>query len=93
MIDRVIAAICEHVIAEDALAGGDEGVGVDEAADLGVVITALQIIEPGILGKGLAIQSIFALLPLVFEYRKPEAFCKVIAGGSSQISWLQIWLL
>ena len=46
--DRIIAAVGKHVIAEDALTGGDEGVGVDEAADLGIIITALQVIEPGI---------------------------------------------
>ena len=38
---RTIVAIHKHVIAEEALAGGDEGVGVEEAADGGVVITAL----------------------------------------------------
>ena len=38
---RSIVAIGKHVIAEEALAGGDEGVGVEEAADGGVVITAL----------------------------------------------------
>ena len=49
MIDRVIAAICEHVIAEEALAGGDEGIGIDEAANLWIVITGLQVIEAGII--------------------------------------------
>jgi hypothetical protein len=65
----------------------NEGVGVDEAADGGVVITALQIIEAGILGAEIATRSFLALSPLVFK-RKPGAFCKVIAGGSSQISRL-----
>ena len=36
-------------MAEDALAGGGVGVGVDEAAGGGIVISALQIIETGIL--------------------------------------------
>jgi hypothetical protein len=36
-----IVAIRKHVITECSLAGGDEGVGVDKAADGGVVITAL----------------------------------------------------
>lgn len=48
------------------MAGGDEGIGVDEAADGRVVITGLQIIEPGILGADMAIGTIFVLLPLVF---------------------------
>ena len=44
----IVPAIGKHVIAEEALAGGDEGVGVDKSADGGVVITALQVIEAGI---------------------------------------------
>jgi hypothetical protein len=44
----IVAAVGEHVIAEDALAGGDEDVGVDKSADCGIVITGLQIIESGI---------------------------------------------
>ena len=51
---RIIQTVGEHVIAEDALAGGDEGIGVDKSADGGIVITGLQVIEAGILGKGLA---------------------------------------
>ena len=48
---RIVAAVSEHVVAQQALAGGDEGIGVDKSADGGVVITALQIIEAGILGR------------------------------------------
>ena len=51
--DGVIPTIGKHVIAENTLAGGNEGVGVDEAGDFGVVISGLQVIEPGILGGGL----------------------------------------
>ena len=40
-LNRIVPAVSKHVIAEEALAGGDEGVGVEEAADGGVVITAL----------------------------------------------------
>ena len=45
--NRITLTVGEHVIAQDALAGGGEGVCVDEAADGGIVITGLQIIEPG----------------------------------------------
>ena len=38
---RIIPAIGKHVIAQYALAGGDEGVGVEEATDCGIVIAAL----------------------------------------------------
>ena len=50
----VISTIGKHVIAQDALAGGNEGIGVDEAGDFGIIITALQVIEAGISSGGLA---------------------------------------
>ena len=53
-IHRVVIAIREHIAAEEALSGGGEAVCVDEAADLGVVITALQVIESQLLGMGVA---------------------------------------
>ena len=36
------------------MSGGGEAVCVDEAAEVGVVIAALQVIESQLLGKGLA---------------------------------------
>ena len=45
VIDRIIGAVGEHVVTQHALAGGDKGVGVEEAANLGIVITALEVIE------------------------------------------------
>ena len=44
---RVVPAVGEHIIAEEALAGGGVGVGVDESADGGVVVAGLEVIEPG----------------------------------------------
>ena len=41
----IVAAVGKHVITEDALTCGNEGVGVDKSADCGVVITGLEIIE------------------------------------------------
>ncbi len=43
----VIPAVRKHIVSEQALAGGNENIGVDEAAPFGVVITALEIIQPG----------------------------------------------
>ena len=54
-------------MAEHALAGGDEGIGVDETGDLRIVISGLQVIERGILDSIFATLSFFALLPLAFE--------------------------
>ena len=38
---RVVQAVGEHVVADDALAGGDKCVCIDEAADFGVVVAGL----------------------------------------------------
>ena len=42
---RIIITIGKHVIAQEALAGGGEGIGVEEAAQRGVVIAALEVIK------------------------------------------------
>ena len=55
-------------------ADGEERRRMDKGADGGVVITALQVIEPGILGKVLAIRSNFALWPLVFRSENQGRF-------------------
>ena len=38
---RVVITVGEHVVAEGALAGGDEGVSIDKPAPGGIVIPAL----------------------------------------------------
>ena len=43
----IIQAIGKHIIAENALAGGDEGVCADEAAHFRVVVSALQVVKAG----------------------------------------------
>ena len=56
---RIIPAIRKHVIAENTLAGGDEGIGVEEATDLGIVISALEVIESQLLDSILAMTPFF----------------------------------
>ena len=51
---RTIIAVSKHAIAEGSLAGGDEGISIDETADGGVVKTALQVIQTGFLVIDLA---------------------------------------
>ena len=46
-ICRVIKAIGKHVIAQDALTGAGEGVGIQESTYLWIIISGLEIIEPG----------------------------------------------
>ena len=63
---RVVGAIGKHVIAQFALAGGNESVGIEEAAELRIVISALQIIEPQLFGSKYAIVTFL----VIFSQRK-----------------------
>ena len=54
MNNRIVITVGEHVIAEDALAGGDIAVGIEEPAPLRVIISAPEIIQPRFLEKELA---------------------------------------
>ena len=58
MNNRIIIAIGEHVIAQQTLAGGDVAVGIEESTPLGVVVTGLEVIEPGFLDYALATEPI-----------------------------------
>ena len=62
MVNRVVIAICKHVIAEDALASGCVGVGVDEPAYFGIVITGLEVVERGLSVLGLTVRSFCSAL-------------------------------
>ena len=44
--DGIIQAVRKHIVAKQTLAGGDEGIGIDESAPGGIVITALEIVQP-----------------------------------------------
>jgi len=59
---RIIATICKHIVAEEVLAGGGVGIGIEEAANLGIVISGLQIIEPGLYWGLVAIGPFSGLL-------------------------------
>ena len=68
IVDWVVAAVCKHIATEDALAGGDVDVGIDESTDLRIVIPALQVIEAGFLGERLARTLFFPLAGIVSHY-------------------------
>ena len=55
----IVSTVSKHVIAQDALAGGNEGIGVEEAAYRGIVITALEVIESQLLDSLLAMAPFF----------------------------------
>lgn len=46
--NRVIQAVSKHVIAQNTLAGGCVGVGINKPAYLGIVITGLEVVELGL---------------------------------------------
>ena len=64
-INRIIPTIRKHIVSEQALAGGNEYVGIEEPAPFGVIIPALEIIEPGFIYTLLAAE---ANLPLIKAY-------------------------
>ena len=50
-IHRIVPAVREHVVANDALTGAGKLVRIDEAAGLGIVVTAVQVIQSQLLVK------------------------------------------
>ena len=55
MHSGIVIAIGKHVVAEQALTGRGKSIGIDESTDLGVVISALQIIQFGFSYVSLAV--------------------------------------
>ena len=44
---RGVCAICKHIVPQEPLTSGSEGIRIDESTDGGIVVTALQVVEPG----------------------------------------------
>ena len=70
MADWIIVAIRKHIASDEPLPGAGEAVGVNKPADLGVVITALQVVESRLLGMGVAGRTFL----LVFSQREEALF-------------------
>ena len=47
-IDWVTSTVGKHIIAEDALTSTGISIRIDETPHLGIVISALEIIQPGL---------------------------------------------
>ena len=62
---RIIVAVGKHVIAQFALAGTYISISIEESAELRIVISALQIIEPQLFGCQYAIAVFFAVWSLM----------------------------
>jgi hypothetical protein len=68
VITGIVQTIGEHITSEQTLAGGDEGVGVEEWAPFGVIITALEIIESGF--RDMLVATKLFLRPLAVSNRQ-----------------------
>ena len=44
---RIIATICKHIVTQEILSCRSKGIRIDESAGTGIVVTALQVVEPG----------------------------------------------
>ena len=45
--NRIITTICKHIVADEALSGAGITVRINEPANLGVIVAALEIVEAG----------------------------------------------
>jgi len=45
--NRIIPTICKHIAANNSLPGGYIGVGIDESANCGIIVSGLAVVEAG----------------------------------------------
>ena len=79
-INRIVQAICEHIIAGGALAGRNKGVCIDESTESGVVVTGLEIVEGGLLGNSIATAPKSAPHPPPAEVSPRRGYCYESVG-------------
>jgi hypothetical protein len=53
-VNRIVQAICKHVVSNKSLTSAGKGIRIDEPADAGIVISALEVVEPGFSGGAVA---------------------------------------
>ena len=70
----IVVAICEHVVAQEALAGGNKGIGVDESTDLRIVITGLEVVQLRFLGVVVATRGFWGPFRGAFETSQGSYF-------------------
>ena len=88
IIYRIIT-ICKHIIAQDALAGRCEGIGINESADLGIVISALEIVERGL---GFVVLAARAKMRL-FQASKTVQSQHPRKPWNPKTPWLLLWII
>jgi hypothetical protein len=58
----IVATVGKHVIAQDALTGAGVGIGIDEPAQFGIIITGLEVVERSFGVLELVARPIFSFL-------------------------------
>ena len=66
-------AISKHIIAQDTLTSRNKGICINEPAQFGIVIPALDVIEPGVYWA--------SGVMLLAQDPKPAGFMQPILGG------------
>ena len=69
---RVVVTIRKHIVTQEILTRGGEGIRIDESADSGIVISALQVVEPGFSVVVVTVPFVEAIISHFKSLRKTE---------------------
>ena len=72
MVNGIVAAVCKHIMAQESLTSASKGIRIDEPADAGIVVTALQVVEPGFSVVVVAVPFVKAIISHFKSLRKTE---------------------
>ena len=72
MNGRYIIAVCKHIAANETKTCRGKGVCIDESADAGIVVTALQVVEPGFSVVVVAVPFVEVIISHFKSLRKME---------------------
>ena len=56
VIYRIIPTVGKHIVAQDALSGGSKGSRIDKSTSFGVIISALEVVQTGLLEITIAVK-------------------------------------
>ena len=70
MIARTIVTIRKHIVPKEALTGRSERIRIDESADGGIIVTALQVVEPGFSVVNVAASFVKSIISHLKSLRK-----------------------
>ena len=72
MVYRIIVTIYKHIVTQESLASTCECVSINEAAGAGIVISALQVVEPGFSVIVVAVPFVEVIISHFKSLRKME---------------------